>query len=458
MLPLFVGCIEVDISLSPEDLGTNAAISRLLTKAGAEAYFLGESEVMELARLRTLEDKAKELDFVDPIYIEENELPVAYVIQYTDGWEVVAADKRVYPTICESRAGRFIDQKENANFQECLYLSELDICEWRLSKDEALLKDESVMTNLKFWDELLNPEKYIEGFDKPVTKKPNPFMRLVGIRLIDVLCDTVSYDTIPHLISTHWTQDYPYNQYVPYTDATLTEHCPVGCTAVSTGQMMYFLHCLLGVPAVAPTTAFVNGYIPDSFIFEQSAYSAQAWNNIANGDDETIAILLANIGKRNNMNYRASGSGSPHSTLPSLVFAPYGISCSYHYPCNPDDAFESLLDGIPVIVAGTRRIQENGVDTWHAHSFLIDRYELSELQYTDRYEEYYLDTGGLTGVIYDRPRGNSPTRITKYGMNWGWGSYYDSPLFYVNGSWYPSSSYHYDYYRDMIYDFDVLEF
>jgi len=460
LLAFVMSCNKTEISLCPDNAGTCAALSRFSTKVENESYFLGDSEIKELILLRTLEDKTKTLDFVIPIYIDENELPVAYVIQYDDGWEVAAADKRVCPTICESNHGLFTDQNENANFQECLYLSELDICEWRLCDDEALLKDEKVQENLDFWDKILNPENTIDGYDKPVTKvHHDPILRLTDIRLVSVLCDTVAYDTIPHLITTHWHQGYPYNQYVPLESATSADRCPAGCVAVSAGQMMYFLHCLLGSPSTAPTTATVSGYAPNSYAMSQGNYSAQAWTNIASGNSNSIAILLANIGTLDNMDYAANGSGAAHSTLPSLVFAPYGISCVYHSPCSPSDAFDSLEDGVPVIAAGYRLSQnENGEVDSIGHSFIIDRYERSLLNYTDRYEEYYIDTGEATGVYYDRPRYNSPIRITKYGMNWGWGNNtdYDSALYYVGGSWYPAQDRHYDFDRDMIYDFGLL--
>ena len=264
------------------------------------------------------------------------------------------------------------------------------------------------------------------------------------------------YDSISSMTSTEWSQGSPYNYYCPLTSNNL-EHAPAGCVAIAGAQMLYFLHSTFGIPSTAPSKAYCKGNV-NSYTWEQTDYSSHIWADMAN-NGYYAAPLIADVGRRLNMQYGDNGSGALTEDLINKVFVPYGISCLYT-SYNVDLLRKSLLKGMPVILSA-KSIKTRSSGTGKVgHAFIADRYKRTRMV-TKNYYEWVYDSypdGKPIPVVPDKVEStySSPT-ISMIGFNWGWGSYYNVPTewFGLTGDWissqYSMSSYNWNINRNMIF-------
>lgn len=199
---------------------------------------------------------------------------------------------------------------------------------------------------------------------------------------------TTSADSVSHLITTHWTQDSPYNNYCPLKTANGVLRCPVGCVGIAGAQVLYYLHNFLGKPLYSPTDGYCIGYT-DNYYAEFSAYATTTWSIMGGPNDvnDYQGLFIGNVAHSAKTSFGETGSGSTLSKLRQYSFPLYDITCDYSNTFNRDTVYNNLLSGLPVIFGGNR--YEN-LFSWPGHAWIIDGYVREITIYHDVYEWVYL--------------------------------------------------------------------
>lgn len=380
------------------------------------------------------------------------------------GWIIYSSDTRVPAIIAQSDEGSFelLMQNENAKAWIESIAEDMRIIK-SLDDDKLNFSEEEIERNKSFWSSISSPDKYVKkmlkqnttrGIGDDIVFEPSGHYELAYSRTYSEV-----YDSISRLTTTNWRQTYPYNSCCPYLlDNVL--RAPAGCVAFAGGQMLYFLHNHLGVPETAPSQGYCYGNINDypNYNWSQYDYNSTIWSQMIQ-TDSCAAPLLADIGRRLNMQYDGDGGDVSAEDLVNNVFAPYGISCTYSsYDTNT--VRTSLFGGIPVILCAWYTEQRSNNPTLIGHTFIADRYKRERIVTENCYEWVWdfipPDGGPLTLVPETYVYTYSSPEITMIGMNWGWGDYYNisSEWFSLTGDWIKDGD-NLNINRHMIYNFHV---
>lgn len=381
------------------------------------------------------------------------------------GWVMYSSDTRVPAIIAQSESGSFDDFRQIDGARLWIQSIMEDMSLIRRLPDELLnFSREEIAGNRAFWESISSPDQFVRNLvlsktrsiDDLVPVPTNGYYKFVGSYTY-----TQVYDSVSRMITTDWRQGSPYNNYCPQRTDT-DGKAPAGCVAIAGAQMLYFLHDHYGVPAAAPSEAYCNGDVT-SYTWSQYNYTTTIWDNMVN-NGVYAAPLIADVGRRVNMQYGNLGSGACTSDLVNNVFVPYGISCVYtRY--NVDLLRNSLIDGMPVLLRAQSNTTTNGVTTTVGHAFIADRYKRTRVVTKNCYEWVYdsIPSGKPIPMVpnMETYTYSSPT-ISMIGMNWGWGSDYNDPSewFSLTGDWVSSkpsmSSYNWNVDRHMICGFQVI--
>ncbi len=382
-----------------------------------------------------------------------------YIVNYDEGWELVAGDKRAPVILASGDEGSFSMETENVEMLfwiECLasevkslkHMEDFSSC-----TEEALANMQSTR---RFWGLVCCEADCI---NVPLTRFDTiePLPTGGHYVLMGVSHTTELYDDIK-LTQTHWHQNSYYNEYCPLkTIPDDDPRAPAGCVAIAGAQMLYFLHNKLSVPVNAPDTASCIGYVGSgNYIQTYGGYSTSTWNYMLNNSInekgfKSAAVLIACIGKKIGMNYGNNISLASLSSLKNYAFVPYGYDCDY-CTYSSSTTSQNIINGFPVVLLGFKSNNSN-----IGHCFLIDGYRRYRAVHTYQYE-WEWDEIPEFPIPYIRPKNvvhyGSPY-ITDYRMNWGWGSFYDGGYYAVSGNWILDGD-NYIYDRTMICNFSVL--
>lgn len=406
-----------------------------------------------------------------------------YVINYEDGWEMVAGDKRAPVHLAYGESGSFSSETENVEMLAWIESLAADVQALKHLEDFSSCTEEQI-SNMQsartFWALIrgnLDGVDYIE----PITRwGPHDTTSIDSLpqypgtghwELKNTYTTTELYDDF-RLMQTEWGQSVNYyNEYCPLkTIPSDNPRVPAGCVAVAGAQMLYFLHDNLSVPAAAPDTAFCAGALGSYYQFT-GGYSTTTWNYMLNNSQNyrgcySAAVLIANVGHLVGVTYGNDGSNANEANLPDNVFALYGIDCSFdNYDVST--VSQSLLNSMPVIIGAY------GVRTYilgifpkyeHGHCFIIDGCRRYRKHYTYCYEWEWDEWHG------GHPIPNLGTRIvnsygspyiTDFRMNWGWAGTDNDSYFAKSGNWEitldDGTLCNYVYQRTMIYGFSPSE-
>ena len=385
-----------------------------------------------------------------------------YVANYDKGYKVISGDKRTSIFLLESDEGRFEFRDDGEFDGPSFWLDDLAYDILLLKKGEAKVTDAS---NVLFWnsivgnDDLRIPNQLLimSDLDSIDFDDPEHVWAIVPVSENDYCYN----DSIPHILTTKWGQDDPWNKYVPLKGTGLSIHCPTGCSAVAMAQIIYYCHYNLNKPSWLYEGAHVTGtyndpndpidYNPGTYVANSDHWDDMAINYVSywliglNAD--YVGQLMADVGHQIGMSYTAAKSSAPMS---SNGFAYYGINC------NTDDYSSSivisyLLSYKPVAISAVAHEWDYGIILdRHGHSWVIDglnqgirdhviTYEwrrLSELSsnnyplYTEE-QMMFIDPDVYSGKTFQET-----TRYTQnyYKMNWGHDGYGDNVLYGVNNS------------------------
>lgn len=402
----------------------------------------------------------KKAESVKPV--AEGSDTLFYIVNYDEGWELVAGDKRAPVLLASGEEGTFSMETENV---EMLYWIDCLASEVKILKhmeDFSSCTEEelnNMQSSRRFWG-LVCCE--IEHITAPATRSHDDSIGIIPTgghyELRGVSHSTEIFDDIK-LTQTHWRQYGNYNQYCPFKTSPDDElRAPAGCVAIAGAQMLYFLHDKLSVPANAPDTATCTGFIgPGNYVQTYGGASSSTWNymlynSINEKGYRSAAVLIACIGKKIGMSYGNTGSTASLSSLKNYAFIPFGYACDYG-TYSSSTTKQNLINGFPVVLLGFESNNSNV-----GHCFLIDGYRRYIAVHTYQYE-WVWDDSPPGPPYFNYPPYNVVTYgspyITDFRMNWGWGASYDSGYYSVSGNWIVDGD-NYIYDRKMICNFSVI--
>ena len=447
-LLLFVSCTKDDQVNMPlirqEIFGTKS-----VSPTDTIFFRVSERDLMHYIKFRYLEQK-KENKVKSTIPVPtKSTFPLAYIINYENGWEMVSADKRTSPRLAYSEVGE-LDFEQCPDTQKAWLESVMDEIRFlqSLPEEEYLNLGKECLdemgSNYEFWEAITASDSYLErvlgeGY------RGNP--GLGYYELDDVIVDTLEYEVVNHLMAVHWHQNAPYNNYCPLRTDDPSRRAFAGCGAIAAAQILWYLHMTYGYPIYAPSSASCVGNV-DSYIMTQSGQSSTIWNSMSIcGDD--AAVLIAKVGTMVGMQYSNTSSISYFSSYAPSVFSPFGVNSSSYSTFNASIAGSNLLDGLPVFV---RAATANNV----GHFFVIDGYKAYHVGHGLRYIWVSTDPSPDPQTIIE-PTLNiysyyEDPFVSEFSMNWGWGQTYDNGWYTTTGSW-AAGGYSFDFGKMMLANF-----
>ncbi len=466
---LLIGCAE-QYSISEDNVQINEEkmiVNSNQTKSGWNndntESFVTEKDLDSYIKYKRLSLKKEELNVDSITPVTDNSGDVwAYAINYSEGWELISADKRYPPIIAHSPVGHFKFEEQIEPITEWLGSVSEDIELLRYSDNLSEVFTESSFEQMasyqEFWKMITANPDYIEANRIKTRVHFDPDGRW---ELTDVVIDTIEYQRVDHLITTHWHQDSPYNSFCPLKSYSSIYRAPAGCVAIAGAQMAYYLHGKIGRPELSPLNAFCNAQIPSTpgyyyaylnnphmYVFN---FSATAWNQMG-VNDSIIAALIAHVGICVSMKYKDTGSSSYLSSLHNGFFLSNDINCiSNNLNGNTySDLYDNVLNELPVVALAS--CQVNGETKGHV--FIIDGYKNERVRITITYTWVPLDPENANYyedrivIRYNPPFNHQIT------MNWGGGNTYpyDAGWYSPAGEWHVSV-YNFNNDKKMIYNF-----
>ena len=404
---------------------------------------VGEKDLQAYLNYKRLIDESTWPDGeITPILNNTGDV-VMYAINYPEGWELIAADKRCSAVLASDRNGHFVFEEQIPPVQTWLTCTGEDVLNVRAITSYDEIKEpevvEKMQSNENFWKMITADKEYLNERMK-TRLGPDPEGFDDGEWLVtNVVWDTLSYQLVDHLVQTHWNQHFPYNYYSPRKSYAYYERTSAGCVPVAVGQVVNYFHNETGFPATAPLTAFCDAQVPgpapyyyspacnDSHMYVADL-SASAWDSIPSSG-KMIARLLAEIGISVHLQYRDDGAFMNSYTLDPIkdsFFINKGFMCvtgSFY----TNGLVNNITSGKPVIADASISDNPN-----YSHTFIIDAYEC----YYEKITTYYvwvprIPEPGDPPTTYDEMYYSDE----KISMNWGWGPSYDSAWYRTFENW-----------------------
>lgn len=364
-----------------------------------------------------------------------------YILNYDQGWEVVAADKRVQPTLAHGDSGEFTMECDNEAMKLWMNMLADGILQTRLGNfekegEEATASDESKeptddpqSDHTAFWN-AISPTQNGQTRFEPLTPTPGPVEGATYRYLVDTEVKTFEVNYGP-LVSTRWGQGEPWNQYCPLKTDGNGGRALVGCVAVAGAQMLLYLQDFYDLTMYAPSHCFYSGNI-DDYDFYVDLYQTDIWDNMAKYNYENqsevlpadelyeySAMLMAYVGDLVGMEYGNNSSGASTMNLRERVFSEFDISCSEMNRYSLNTIINNLREDLPVILKGRDSNRDVG------HSWIVDGYHKEYTKTTQYYAIF--DSPQIVEYLatLDKDDANYSTTTTtiiveEIHMNWGW--------------------------------------
>ena len=303
--------------------------------------------------------------------IRKRDLNLAYAVNFKNGgWVIIAgiSPRDKSPILAYSESGYFDPDSIN-NPGEAFWL-EMNLI--RLEQEMIdYQREEPSVPRSTLYDDPYVWVRFILGQDYSTTN---------------------NYSNVNHLIETKWGQNDPWNYKCPILNGTL---CPLGCTAVAVGQMLYYLNDYNGSPSglyhtIIPSYTYHNNNSGSYFtltVTRTNYYSnSPRWASMATINPgsvttsvEYVGDLLIDIADRAGSQFTLNSTSGETST--ALFSNYYGISCTMsNY--SQSTVINSLNDSIPVLV--TAKISNS--PGAKGHEWIIDGYNSSLTTVDHRYK------------------------------------------------------------------------
>lgn len=394
---------------------------------------------------------------IDAVKLDNDTL--AYIVNYGEGWELLAADDRYTPVLAKGEGAYDLDR---LNPGQKIWL-ETELFNIKAVREGALvISTDEIKRNRNFWKKLRGPLSKTKADGDPI--EDNQYWELVEIIDYDYEIESTG-----HLIESKWGQVWPWNTFIPYIEGNSGDRCKAGCVGVAGAQLLKFLHSDISKPATFYTSGTVIGD-KDNWTFNFSNPSASAWNNMAlNAFDspsrtDQSALLIAWVANQVETEFDENTSTTNNTwNMLKNLFSDLNITylvSDYDNMMN-HISYYLMNKQQPCIIGASRNKIGLGdliIDYRNSHVWLIDGYRKEIIykkyiyQWTSQTDNHLYEYGEIREEIETEEEGYLL-------MNWGASGQHDSSL-YASG---PSATwqitvegeeYHYKYNRKIIYDFN----
>ncbi len=469
----FIGC---SYNALPEELvadqPTNDRIvlnveTRAETYDGIELdrnYFVTAADLENFVEFRRSTSKRSDLSVKEvKSYGFDSSQTLFYILNYDEGWEVVAADKRVQPTLAHGDSGEFTMDCDNEPMKFWMNMLADGVLQTRLRTVDSTTSTTTYTNSDSFayegkyanlWENINSSNGYTKEDSATKSLTPRKYRYL-----IDTEQETVNIDEGP-LLETQWGQDAPWNTYCPLKTDGSNERAPVGCTAVAGSQLLYYFATQLEWNISIPTRSYCVGDI-DLFSRRFDDYSNNAWGDLALNFSwidsiamNKTAVLLAYVGELCDMEYSNTSSAASTGDLTDMIEELYGITSTKSDLWDYDDSIivNSIQNDMPVLIWGAEDIFGGG------HAWVTDGYRKEVIRTTKYYiispvmltqlQLNNLDKTNASEIVVE------DSLVAEYiYMNWGWSGDYDYWFSLLPDDWSPTSDRLYDTVMRMYYNF-----
>lgn len=406
-----------------------------------QEYFVTATDLENYVKFRREESKRPDLSVKEVVsYGFDNSQTLFYILNYDEGWEVIAADKRVQPTLAHGENGSFTMNTDNEPMKFWMnklangVLQQRQVVDSEMSTRAETTEEETSLLNehVAFWDYISPSDASTRIIINIPIKEPHlpPSDSItIGIQkkyyLNHIQDSSIETDYYGPYIETSWGQEDPWRECCPEINK---KKCVVGCTPVSCGQMLYFLVDKYNLNIVSyenvECTILTNG----DYLFNKSNPSTSWWSQMAISQSDTsqhktqyVSALLVHLGDLLGTTYglqETGGSSTPREAEKTLVFDYYNFNCTYLNSYSSSIVKSQLKTShMPVMVRGEN--SEGG------HSWIIDGCAESR-RIVKRYYIYSsldLSAADLIGYTKDDADGYDTEIYSSLGtihMNWGW--------------------------------------
>lgn len=370
--------------------------------------------------------------------VVEDRDTVLYIVNYSEGWEIIPADKRLPFSVASSEFGSFDIESMNPTTRK-----------WY----EQLIQE---VKSLKFADVKCNANTNRDWMlidSKPVVgTKGGDEHEYDQLKLVYTAIEYEWTENQDHLIPVHWGQGYPWNECVPYLYDG--QRAYTGCGAVAIAELEYYWHFAHGIPletfeygvcndtivSASPNIADFDYISLDLYNLSSSNWSIMPYDstNTCNSGRMAVSTLMARIGRDVRMCYMPNESISDMICF-CPVLASDGINCSFGY-YNSNTVLSKLYSNKPSIV----RLVRNG----GGHFVVVDGYRKRMMKTTYYYkwmprdvdppiEPEEPDWNHLDDYVISTPVYSDPYYYFR--VNWGWDGANDDGLYMIDSNW---SAYH----------------
>lgn len=465
---LFVGCSYNEL---PEELGVDLPIDERISfnvETRAEVYngeeldreyFVTATDLENFVKFRRNTSKRSNLSVKEvKSYGFDSSQTLFYILNYDEGWEVVAADKRVQPTLAQGDSGEFTMESNNEPMKFWMNMLADGVLQTRQRSDDAMaIANTTASTNsdtttpstsekqyVDFWESISPTKNETKGGH--LTPIIGPTQPIDGPQYIYLIDTEQEYRVIeyPEFIVTEWHQDAPWNAYCPLKTDGSGDRAPAGCVAISASQVLYYLHERFNATWYAPSHCFYSGNIDNySIFFDQ--YQTSIWGNMAISEGavkpniltEYSAMLIAYVGQLIDMEYGNNGSSAFTMDLKEKVFSEFDITCSESNSFNQTAAINNIRDGLPIILRGE---SSSG-----GHSWIADGYKMEYNLVTNYYVRFSTEQSPLYISTLDKDDAHFTSTTEsiisqQLHMNWGWNDTNDGEYSIYMTDWlYPNT-------------------
>jgi len=273
--------------------------------------------------------------------------PLYYIFNFNDGgFIIVTADDACSPIL-----GYSFETSYKSGYHSDAFLSMMDKFKREIlyARENNLLPDETITST---WARLTSTDN---------RQIRNP--------------ETIT--AVEPLISNNWNQDFPYNALVPEdpnSGGTYNGNCPVGCTATSMTQIMYYwryptqgqgYHCIWPTPSYGPQCAD----------FGATTYDWDGMAQQPTSECNPVAILSWHGGISVDMNYGPDGSGASTQKVPNALKNYFLYDQSAYYQNRPTGSSIAWKNTMKQNIDNGLPLQYTGFAPTVGHAFVCDGYQ-----------------------------------------------------------------------------------
>jgi len=194
-----------------------------------------------------------------------------------------------------------------------------------------------------------------------------------------------SWEDVPYLCPTHWSQGSPYNDLCPVNPDNTSQRAVTGCVATAAAQIVYYFHKDNPDTLIYATPTYEIDWGTDygNYPVTQSlpAGTAVEYDQMKMSgkgsarQNHAVAVLMYAVGTCSRLNYGPSTAGQPDEAGKAMA-SQFLLENSYHGKWNYSQQgwetliYKSLKAGSPMLYGGTHPDQGG-------HAVVLDGYQAS---------------------------------------------------------------------------------